>query len=178
MADPLITVERFLQPTFDALAGGRADPVVRRSDRADAQVNGSLAVAKLLGKQPREIAENVLSMADLSKMCSATEIGGPGFINLTFSAEFLGVEVAKAMQDERLGVRTVDLARTYVVDYSAPNVAKEMHVGHLRSTIIGDAIVRLLEFVGNRVVRENHVDRKSTRLNSSHEWISRMPSSA
>ena len=157
MADPLITVERFLQPTFDALAGGRADPVVRRSDRADAQVNGSLAVAKLLGKQPREIAENVLSMADLSKMCSATEIGGPGFINLTFSAEFLGAEVAKAMQDGRLGVRTVDRARTYVVDYSAPNVAKEMHVGHLRSTIIGDAIVRLLEFVGNRVVRENHV---------------------
>ena len=85
MADPLITVARFLQPTFDALAGGHADPVVRRSDRADAQVNGSLAVAKSLGKQPREVAQQVLSQVDLSAICSATEIGGPGFINLTFS---------------------------------------------------------------------------------------------
>ena len=157
MADPLITVARFLQPTFDALAGGHADPVVRRSDRADAQVNGSLAVAKSLGKQPREVAQQVLSQVDLSAMCSATEIGGPGFINLTFSPEFLARELSSAMRDERLGVRTVDSSRTYVVDYSAPNVAKEMHVGHLRSTIIGDAIVRLLSFVGNRVVRENHI---------------------
>ncbi len=157
MADPLITVARFLQPTFDALAGGTADPVVRRSDRADAQVNGSLAVAKALGKQPREIAEQVLATVDLSAMCTATEIGGPGFINLTFSPAFLASELASAMRDERLGVRSAESSRTYVVDYSAPNVAKEMHVGHLRSTIIGDAIVRLLGFVGNRVIRENHI---------------------
>jgi arginyl-tRNA synthetase len=157
MADPLITVARFLQPTFDALAGGTADPVVRRSDRADAQVNGSLAVAKALGKQPREIAEQVLATVDLSAMCTATEIGGPGFINLTFSPAFLASEVASAMRDERLGVRSAESSRKYVVDYSAPNVAKEMHVGHLRSTIIGDAIVRLLGFVGNRVIRENHI---------------------
>ena len=157
MADPLITVARFLQPTFDALAGGTADPVVRRSDRADAQVNGSLAVAKALGKQPREIAEQVLATVDLSAMCTAAEIGGPGFINLTFSPAFLASELASAMRDERLGVRSAELSRTYVVDYSAPNVAKEMHVGHLRSTIIGDAIVRLLDFVGNRVIRENHI---------------------
>ena len=157
MADPLITVARFLQPTFDALAGGQADPVVRRSDRADAQVNGSLAVAKALGKQPRDIAQQVLDTVDLSSICSATEIGGPGFINLTFSPQFLADELASAMRDERLGVRTVDVSRTFVVDYSAPNVAKEMHVGHLRSTIIGDAIVRLLGFVGNRVIKENHI---------------------
>jgi arginyl-tRNA synthetase len=157
MADPLITVARFLQPTFDALAGGSADPVVRRSDRADAQVNGSLAVAKALGRSPRDVAQQVLDSVDLSGVCTSTEIGGPGFINLTFSPQFLAAEVASAMADDRLGVRKVDGVRTIVVDYSAPNVAKEMHVGHLRSTIIGDAIVRLLTFVGHRVIRENHI---------------------
>ena len=157
MADPLITVATYLQPTFTELAGGPADPVVRRSDRADAQVNGSLAVAKSLGVPPREIAERVLAMVDLSAMCTATEIGGPGFINLTFSPQFLAREVATAMRDDRLGVRVAPQSLKMVVDYSAPNVAKEMHVGHLRSTIIGDAIVRLLGFVGHHVRRENHI---------------------
>ena len=158
MADPVLTVAELLQPTFRQIAGGEAcDPVVRRSDRADAQVNGSLALAKSLGKSPRDVAQMVLDVADLSAVCSEIEIAGPGFINVTFANEFLARELAIAAADSRLGVRTAPTALKVVVDYSAPNVAKEMHVGHLRSTVIGDALVRLLEFVGHSVVRENHI---------------------
>ena len=158
MADPVLTVAELLRPTFTHIAGGvDSDPVVRRSDRADAQVNGSLALAKALGKTPREVAQMVLDAVDLSKVCSATEIAGPGFINITFSNEFLASELAAAAADVRLGVRNASAKLKVVVDYSAPNVAKEMHVGHLRSTVIGDALVRMLEFVGHSVVRENHI---------------------
>ena len=158
MADPVLTVAELLRPTFTHIAGGiDSDPVVRRSDRADAQVNGSLALAKVLGKMPREVAQMVLDAADLSAVCSATEIAGPGFINVTFSNEFLANELVAAATDTRLGVRNAPAKLKVVVDYSAPNVAKEMHVGHLRSTVIGDALVRMLEFVGHSVVRENHI---------------------
>jgi len=158
MADPVLTVAELLRPTFTRLAGGvDSDPVVRRSDRADAQVNGSLALAKALGKSPREVAQIVLDAVDLTNVCSATEIAGPGFINVTFSNEFLARELVAAADDIRLGVRNAPAKLKVVVDYSAPNVAKEMHVGHLRSTVIGDALVRMLEFVGHSVVRENHI---------------------
>ena len=158
MADPVLTVAELLRPTFTRLAGGvDSDPVVRRSDRADAQVNGSLALAKALGKSPREVAQIVLDTVDLTNVCSATEIAGPGFINVTFSNEFLARELVAAADDIRLGVRNAPAKLKVVVDYSAPNVAKEMHVGHLRSTVIGDALVRMLEFVGHSVVRENHI---------------------
>ena len=158
MADPVLTVAELLRPTFTHIAGGiDSDPVVRRSDRADAQVNGSLALAKVLGKTPREVAQLVLDAANLSDVCSATEIAGPGFINITFANEFLAREIAAAAADSRLGVRNAPTSKKVVIDYSAPNVAKEMHVGHLRSTVIGDALVRMLEFVGHSVVRENHI---------------------
>ena len=158
MADPVLTVAELLRPTFTHIAGGvDSDPVVRRSDRADAQVNGSLALAKVLGKTPREVAQLVLDAANLSDVCSATEIAGPGFINITFASEFLAREIAAAAADVRLGVRTAPTSKKVVIDYSAPNVAKEMHVGHLRSTVIGDALVRMLEFVGHSVVSENHI---------------------
>jgi arginyl-tRNA synthetase len=158
MADPVLTVAERLRPTFAKIAGGQeSDPVVRRSDRADAQVNGSLALAKVLGKTPREVAQMVLDAADLSSVCSATEIAGPGFINITFSNSFLASELAAAAADSRLGVRLSPAPEVVDIDYSAPNVAKEMHVGHLRSTVIGDALVRMLEFVGHRVIRENHI---------------------
>jgi arginyl-tRNA synthetase len=124
---------------------------------ADAQVNGSLALAKQLGKTPREVAQLVLDEADLSSVCSSVEIAGPGFINITFAPEFLAAELARAAADPRLGVSSATKTQTVVIDYSAPNVAKEMHVGHLRSTVIGDALVRMLEFVGHTVIRENHI---------------------
>jgi arginyl-tRNA synthetase len=160
MADPIITIAQRLKPTFARIGGNSeadADAVVRRSDRADAQVNGSLALAKQLGKTPREIAQLVLDDADLSSVCSSFEIAGPGFINIIFAPEFLAAELARAASDPRLGVSNAVKTETVVIDYSAPNVAKEMHVGHLRSTVIGDALVRMLEFVGHTVIRENHI---------------------
>ena len=159
MADPLHTVARTLREAFAAVTGlpvDDIDPVVRPSDRADAQANGALPLAKQLGRNPREVADAVVATGLLDAVCTAAEVAGPGFINLTFRPEFLAAQVHLAAGDHRLGVRTA-ARETVVVDYSAPNVAKEMHVGHLRSTVIGDALVRMLEFVGHRVIRENHV---------------------
>ena len=156
MADPLVTLHDLLVPAFEAVAGRRVDPVVRASDRADAQANGSLPLAKELGRPPREVAEAVLAAADLARVGTA-ELAGPGFINVTFHPEFLAEQLALAAADDHLGVRSAPAARRVVVDYSAPNVAKEMHVGHLRSTVIGDSLARVLAFVGHDVVRENHI---------------------
>jgi arginyl-tRNA synthetase len=131
--------------------------VVRPSDRADAQANGALALAKALGRNPRELAQAVVDTGLLATACSTVEVAGPGFINLTFTAEFLSAALLEAAGSDRLAVRMADVVETAIVDYSAPNVAKEMHVGHLRTTVIGDSLVRLLEFVGHRVIRENHI---------------------
>lgn len=158
MADPLISVAERLAPAFSHVAGRHCDPVVRPSERADAQANGALALAKELGVQPRDVAQKVLDAAgDLSDILASTEIAGPGFINLVFTDSFIAQQTADAMSSAQLGVRTSTDAHKIVVDYSAPNVAKEMHVGHLRSTVIGDALVRALSFVGHTVVRENHI---------------------
>lgn len=160
MADPLHTIAVTLRDAFAAVTGLPAadiDPVVRASDRADAQANGALALAKQLGRNPRELAEAVVATGVLSTVCSNAEVAGPGFINLTFTPEFLGAQLAEAAADQRVGVRPAATPEIAVVDYSAPNVAKEMHVGHLRTTVIGDALVRMLEFVGNTVIRENHI---------------------
>ncbi len=159
MADPLHTVAVTLREAFAQATGLPAadiDPVVRPSDRADAQANGALALAKQIGKNPREVAEAVVATGLLAGVCSAVEVAGPGFINLTFTSEFLAAQFADAATDPRLGVRSA-VPEVAVVDYSAPNVAKEMHVGHLRTTLIGDALVRMLEFVGHTVIRENHI---------------------
>ncbi|MFN8021943.1 MAG: arginine--tRNA ligase [Acidimicrobiales bacterium] len=157
MADPLVTVASLLAPAFDLVAGrAGVDPVVRPSDRAHAQANGALPLAKELGRNPREVAEAVVAAAALDGVASL-EVAGPGFINVTFSPEFVAAQVAEVATDAHVGVRPVLHPETVVVDYSAPNVAKEMHVGHLRTTLIGDALVRLLEFVGQRVIKENHI---------------------
>ena len=159
MADPLVTVAALLAPAFASVGGDGSDPAVRPSDRADAQANGALAIAKQLGKSPREVAELVLAEArlQLANVCSSIEIAGPGFLNLTFSDQFLGEQLEVAAADAHLGVRSASPAQHLVVDYSHPNVAKEMHVGHLRTTVIGDALVRLFELVGHRVTKENHI---------------------
>src|SRR6478735_4225061 len=160
MADPLLTISTTLRDAFAAVTGLAAsdvDPVVRPSDRADAQSNGALALAKRLGRNPRELAQAVVDTGALTAACSAVEVAGPGFINLTFSADFLAEQLLIAAADQRLGVRRPASKRTFVVDYSAPNVAKEMHVGHLRTTVIGDALCRMLMFTGQRVIRENHI---------------------
>jgi len=144
-----------LQSAFDTLEEG-ADPVLRTSDRSDYQANGVMALAKRLGRTPRDVAEEVVGRADLSDVATA-EIAGPGFINLTLVADFLGSQLGDIRHDARLGIEAVLTVKTVVIDYSAPNVAKEMHVGNLRSTVIGDALARMYRFAGHHVVARNHV---------------------
>lgn len=145
-----------LAPAFKSVAGVPVDPVVRRSQRADFQSDAALALARRLGRPPREIAAAVLAHADLADLGTA-EVSGPGFLNLTVADPALGGLVSALAADPRLGVPEAATPETVVIDYSAPNVAKEMHVGHLRSTVIGDAAARLLEWLGHRVVRANHL---------------------
>ena len=133
------------------------DTLARPSKNADAQVNVALGLAKRLGKNPREVAEQIARSVDVAGVCRNVKVAGPGFLNITFDDAFLAQQLREMAAGESLGVRNATVAETVVVDYSAPNVAKEMHVGHLRSTIIGDALVRMLEAVGHRVVRENHI---------------------
>jgi arginyl-tRNA synthetase len=157
MPDPAGVILERLQAAFDTVRPG-ADPVLRVSDRADYQANGALALAKELGgSNPRSVAEEVVAAAVLDDVCSAVEISGPGFINLTLSDEFVAGLVASLSRDPRLGVAPVASPERVVIDYSAPNVAKEMHVGHLRTTLIGDALARVLGFLGHEVLRENHI---------------------
>jgi arginyl-tRNA synthetase len=144
-----------LQSAFDTFEEG-ADPVLRTSDRSDYQANGVMALAKRLGRPPRDVAEELVGRADLAGIATA-EIAGPGFVNLTLTPEFLGNQLGGLRHDDRLGIETVEAAKTVVIDYSAPNVAKEMHVGNLRSTVIGDALARMYRFAGHRVVARNHV---------------------
>ncbi|MCX0244415.1 arginine--tRNA ligase [Streptomyces drozdowiczii] len=146
-----------LAPAFEAVAGAPVDPVIRRSQHAHFQSDAALALVRKIGGNPREIAARVVEAAQLDDLCSAVEISGPGFINLTFSDEVLARLLADTIGDERLAVPQAKDSEKIVVDYSAPNAAKEMHVGHLRSTIIGDAAVRLLEWQGNTVIRMNHI---------------------
>jgi arginyl-tRNA synthetase len=158
MSDPIATISDLLAPVFAELSGGHAaDPTVRPSDRADAQINGALPLAKRIGANPREIAERVVASGVLDDVASELEIAGPGFVNVTFAPEFLAEQLGVVAADDRLGVPAAAPPLTVVVDYSAPNVAKEMHVGHLRSTVIGDSLVRMMAFLGHRVVRENHI---------------------
>ena len=156
MPDPKAALAERLRRGFDALEVG-ADPVLRASERADFQANGALALAKRLGRSPREVAEAVVGRAGLDDVCRLVEVSGPGFINLTLSEAFLAEQARAMALDERLGTAPATAPETVVIDYSAPNVAKEMHVGHLRTTVIGDSLARALAFAGHRVIRENHI---------------------
>lgn len=123
----------------------------------DYQWNGALPLAKSLKQKPRDIAQSVLQKLDVREICEPPEIAGPGFLNLRLKTSWLESALARALSDDRLGVAPVAQAQKYVVDFSSPNVAKPMHVGHIRSTIIGDAIVRILRFMGHEVVSDNHI---------------------
>ncbi|WIO75261.1 arginine--tRNA ligase [Porticoccaceae bacterium LTM1] len=123
----------------------------------DFQANGVLGAAKRLKTNPRELAQKVVDTLDLNGIADKVELAGPGFINIHLAQPFLAEQLNSSQADKRLGATPADPAQTVVVDYSAPNLAKEMHVGHLRSTIIGDSVVRVLEFLGNKVVRQNHM---------------------
>ena len=138
-------------------AGDGVDPAIHRSAHADYQADAALALARQLRQSPRDVAAALVERLPADDVIAAAAVSGPGFINLTLRAEHLDAQLGRMLADDRLGVAQAEHAETVVVDYSAPNVAKEMHVGHLRSTIIGDAIVRLLDFAGHRVIRQNHV---------------------
>jgi arginyl-tRNA synthetase len=158
MSDPIATITTLLEPVFADLNGGApADPTVRPSERADAQINGALPLAKRTGSNPRDIAQAVVDSGVLDGVASELEIAGPGFVNVTLSPAFLAAQLGEVAADDRLGVERAAEPKTVVVDYSAPNVAKEMHVGHLRTTLIGDALVRMFDFLGHDVIRENHI---------------------
>ncbi len=148
---------RRLAQAFETVVGAEVDPMVRRSQHADYQADGALAAARSIGSNPREVATRIVEQAELDDLCNSVEISGPGFINLTMRDDTLAEFVGEVAGAERLGVQATAPPETVVVDYSAPNVAKEMHAGHLRSTIIGDAAVRLLEWLGHTVIRQNHV---------------------
>jgi arginyl-tRNA synthetase len=123
----------------------------------DYQSNVALPLAKKLGQQPRAIAQQIVDRLKVNELCEAPEIAGPGFINLTIKPTYLETQLKVIESDPRLGIETVKHPQNVVVDFSSPNIAKEMHVGHLRSTIIGDCIARILEFEGHQVLRLNHV---------------------
>jgi len=134
-----------------------ADAMIRRSDRADFQADVAMALAKKVGKPPRHVAEILLSHLDLEGVCEKVEVAGPGFLNLTLSPAWLARETSTIRASEGLGVEPTAKPETVIVDYSSPNAAKEMHVGHIRSTVIGDALARVLQALGHRVVRQNHL---------------------
>ncbi|MCX7427802.1 MAG: arginine--tRNA ligase [Planctomycetia bacterium] len=134
--------------------------MVRRSQDSkfgDYQANFAMPLGKRLGRSPREIALDVVTQLDLKDSCEVVKVDGPGFINLTLKDEWLAERLSAAVTDPRLGVPSVETPRTHVVDYSAPNVAKPMHVGHIRSTVIGDALCRMLRFLGHAVTSDNHI---------------------
>lgn len=131
--------------------------VSTRPEFGDYQINGAMAAAKLMKTNPRQLAEQLVQQLALEGIAEKTEIAGPGFINVTLDKAWLAAQLQQAAADSRLGVSTNTAPQTVVVDYSAPNLAKEMHVGHLRSTIIGDAVVRTMEFWGDKVIRQNHM---------------------
>ncbi|EID9240220.1 arginine--tRNA ligase [Salmonella enterica] len=165
--------EKVSQAMIVAGAPADCEPQVRQSAKVqfgDYQANGMMAVAKKLGMAPRQLAEQVLTHLDLSGIASKVEIAGPGFINIFLEPAFLAEQVQQALASDRLGV-SQPTRQTIVVDYSAPNVAKEMHVGHLRSTIIGDAAVRTLEFLGHHVIRANHVGDWGTQFGMLIAWL-------
>ena len=165
--------EKVSQAMIAAGAPADCEPQVRQSAKVqfgDYQANGMMAVAKKLGMAPRQLAEQVLSHLDLNGIAKKVEIAGPGFINIFLEPAFLAEHVSQALSSDRLGIAQPE-PQTVVVDYSAPNVAKEMHVGHLRSTIIGDAAVRTLELMGHKVIRANHVGDWGTQFGMLIAWL-------
>jgi arginyl-tRNA synthetase len=144
-----------LKVAFDAVEPG-ADPVLRTSDRGDYQANGVMALAKRLGRAPRDVADEIAGIAQLEDV-AVVEIAGPGFLNLTLRTTFLDEQLGKLALDPRLGLIEATHPKRVIIDYSSPNVAKEMHVGNLRSTVIGDGLARMYRFAGHDVVARNHV---------------------
>ncbi|WMX46494.1 arginine--tRNA ligase [Streptomyces roseicoloratus] len=154
---------------------GSADPLLRRSDRADFQANGILALAKQLKGNPRELATKVVEAIPANDVLQDIEVSGPGFLNITVSDAAIVNTLAARAADDRLGVPFNASAGTTVIDYAQPNVAKEMHVGHLRSAVIGAAMVEILEFTGETVVRRHHIGDWGTQFGMLIQYLIEHP---
>ncbi|WP_406726142.1 arginine--tRNA ligase [Streptomyces sp. GD-15H] len=154
-----------------------ADPLLRRSDRADYQANGILALAKKVKANPRELAAEVVAhIATGDELIKGVEVSGPGFLNITIADRAITANLAARYADaERLGVPVAEHPGTTVIDYAQPNVAKEMHVGHLRSAVIGDSVVQLLEFTGENVVRRHHIGDWGTQFGMLIQYLEEHP---
>ncbi len=159
-------LEKAFRSAIQQSFGVDADPLISPSQNekfGDYQSNAAMSLAKAVGEKtgqktnPRQVAEQIKAKLDLGDMVEEISIAGPGFINVRLKADWLAKQLEAIEADKRVGVESATNAETVVVDYSAPNVAKQMHVGHLRSTIIGDALARILEFLGNKVIRQNHI---------------------
>jgi len=159
MADPLVALVPKFQAAIERAFGAEhagADPMIRPSQHADYQANVALGLAKKLARKPRDVAAEIIAALGDDPAIDQLEIAGPGFVNISVNSEFLSREL-RSVATGALGLEPASNPDTVVIDYSSPNVAKEMHVGHLRSTIIGDALARVLEALGHRVIRQNHL---------------------
>jgi arginyl-tRNA synthetase len=134
-----------------------ADPLIRPSSYGDLQANVALPLAKKLGQAPRDIANEIVGQLDVDDVAEPPTVSGPGFINFTLRPQWIADSATRLLADPRLGTPLKSQPKLVIVEYSSPNIAKEMHVGHLRSTIVGDAIARVTEFVGDHVIKDNHV---------------------
>ena len=160
MADPRDVLAQRVSAALGAAFGPgyeAADPVIRPSSFADYQSNAALPLAKKLGRPPRDIAADIIRHLDLDGVAEPPEVSGPGFINLRLLPGWIAAEATSELLHPRLGVEPAGQAKLVVVDYSGPNVAKELHVGHLRATVVGDALVRIFEHLGHTVVRAAHL---------------------
>ncbi len=165
--------DRALRSAFGEEFAG-IDPMVRPSQNprfGDFQANVAMSLAKTLGKPPREIAQAIIDAAEMDSIAETPEIAGPGFINIRLKNEYLADAAADLLADPSLGVAAPERVQTVVIDYSSPNAAKEMHVGHLRSTVIGDALARTLDFLGHRVIRQNHLGDWGTQFGMLTEYL-------
>ncbi|MBS4432443.1 arginine--tRNA ligase [Pectobacterium punjabense] len=168
--------EKVSQALTAAGAPADSEAQIRQSAKAqfgDYQANGVMVVAKKLGMPPRQLAEKVVQLLELEGVAEKTEIAGPGFINIFLDKQWVASQVENALNAPKLGLTPVE-PQTIVIDYSAPNVAKEMHVGHLRSTIIGDAAARTLEFLGHNIIRANHVGDWGTQFGMLIAYLEKM----
>ncbi|WP_371578040.1 arginine--tRNA ligase [Streptomyces sp. NBC_01314] len=170
------------QRLADALASALpaadgVDPLLRRSDRADYQANGILALAKKAKANPRELATQVVAQVESGEVIKEIEVSGPGFLNITLTDRAITTNLAERYADaeNRLGVPLAAHPGTTVIDYAQPNVAKEMHVGHLRSAVIGDAVVQILEFTGENVVRRHHIGDWGTQFGMLIQYLDEHP---
>ncbi|TGZ98692.1 arginine--tRNA ligase [Rodentibacter pneumotropicus] len=171
-----ILSDKIKQAMMAAGADESCDALVRQSGKpqfGDYQANGIMAAAKKLNLSPREFAQSVLAHTDLSDIAEKLEIAGPGFINIFLNSNWITEQVSHTLSQPNLGIQAAD-KQTVVIDYSSPNVAKEMHVGHLRSTIIGDAVARTLEFLGHKVIRANHVGDWGTQFGMLIAYLEKM----